>query len=102
MTLTPTDYEDIFVAAVEGGINYWAAVDQYDWNDDEAWAKARIWDTETQESWEIDSRSVLWHNAVAQAAKYFGQTIDAFLEYHDASSADVAMQFAIFGEVIYG
>lgn len=107
--LVPTDYADIFVAAVEGGINYWAAVTEYDFNfgagavpDDKDFASARITEFETQESKYLDSRTDEWHNAVAKAAEYFGLSLEGFLEEHDAGMADVAVQFALFGEVVYG
>ena len=109
-----TDYADLFVAAVEGGINYWAYTDEYDWqfvdlsrnvedlDPKDDYAMARITEQETGESQIVDSRSEKWHNAVANAASYFNQSIQDFIEDHDASSGDVAMQFAMFGEIIYG
>jgi hypothetical protein len=36
------------------------------------------------------------------AAEHFGQPMDVFHEQHDAGEADVAFQFAILGEVVYG
>lgn len=102
------DYADLFITAVEGGINYWAAVDQYTWLSDpevtldEDFGKARIIDLESQDSWWMDSRSEVWHNAVEQAAKDFGVSIFDFFEDHDAGYADAVMQYAIFGEVVYG
>ena len=108
-TLKPTDYADIFVAAIEGGINYWARVQQYEFDFAETghspakdYARAYVIDEETFEAHELDSRDEKWHTAVEKAADYFGVDLETFLEDHDAGYADVAVQFAIFGEVIYG
>lgn len=108
--LGPTDYADIFVAAVEGGINYWAAVSDYDyqfamWNGtdpDDDFAEAIIIEEETQKEFALDSRTPKWHNAVAKAADFFKLSEEGFLEEHDAGMADVAVQFALFGEIVYG
>ena len=112
---SPTNYADIFTTAIEGGINYWAATDTYDWqfadmygrdmqNLDPAddFAKAIIVEEETQKRFEIDSRSEIWHNAVSKAARFFDVSLEDFIEDHDASGADVAMQFATLGEIVYG
>lgn len=109
--LTPTDYADLAVTAVEGGVNYWAAVDDYiysfaDLNSGEGpendYVVARITDFDTQESRYIDSRTEQWYAAVEKAAEYFELNVEDFFEDHDASYADVAVQFALFGEVVYG
>lgn len=102
--LTPTDYADIFVAAIEGGINYWAVVDDYQFDQGSRfeWAHARIYDIDGEQSHLLDSRSENWHNAVANAASHFNMSLEDFFEDHDAGSADVAVQFALFGEVVYG
>jgi hypothetical protein len=36
------------------------------------------------------------------ACKHFGKTIDALYEEHDSPEADCVIQFALFGELIYG
>ncbi len=108
---SPTDYADLFVAAIEGGINYWAEVETYrHWFADlensgdpgQDYAKAIIIEDETRTAFTVDSRSENWHTAVAKAADYFGMSVAAFIEDHDAGSGDVVMQFALFGEVVYG
>ncbi len=116
--LSPMDYADLFTAAIEGGINYWAAVDNYRWQsagvsalrfdeypkpdpaDD--YAYATIIEEETGVETFVDSRSEVWHNAVAKAAEYRGLSVGAFFEDHDADSGDLAMQFAVLGEITYG
>lgn len=39
---------------------------------------------------------------IRKAAEHFGQTPLAFYEDHDATGADVAVQFALLGEIVYG
>lgn len=110
--LTATDYADLFVAAVEGGINYWAATNEYrhqfathrtpDLDAIDDFVTATIIDEETQDAYKVDSRSEVWHDAVDKAAAFFDSNLVDFFEDHDAGSGDVAMQYALFGEVIYG
>ena len=107
--LSPTDYADLFVAAVEGGINYWAEISDYEFSfdagpygSDTDFASASITVFDSGNTWKLDSRSEEWHNAVAEAAKYMHQSLADFFEDHDAGSADIVTQFALFGEVIYG
>lgn len=114
-SLSATEYADIFVAAVEGGINYWAAVDNYKWqlhdsnplisnrtNPQDDYAFATIIEEETGTETFVDSRSEVWHNAVAKAAENMGQSLRAFFEDHDADGGDIAMQYAVLGEIVYG
>lgn len=110
MRIDATDYADIFVAAIEGGINYWAAVTDYKYqfgmfdstNPDDDFARATIIEEETQRVHHLDSRTEQWHNGVKMAAEHFGLSLWGFLEEHDAGYADVAVQFALFGEIVYG
>lgn len=39
---------------------------------------------------------------IRKAAEHFGQTPEAFHEDHDDIMADVAVQFALLGEIVYG
>lgn len=39
---------------------------------------------------------------IRKAAEHFGQTPAAFYDDHDATGADVAVQFALLGEIVYG
>src|SRR5262245_11153555 len=39
---------------------------------------------------------------IKRAAEHFGQTPAAFYEDHDDTMADVAVQFALLGEIVYG
>lgn len=57
-----------------------------------------------------DPRQWDWHpldasrmrTGIARAAEHFGRPIDEFYEQHDAGDADVAFQFAILGDIVYG
>lgn len=109
-SLSPTEYADLFIAAVEGGIGYWSEVKNYQWSShdfadtspDDDYACVTVVEQETDTETFVDSRSEVWHNAVAKAAEYKGQSLRGFHEDHDADSGDIAMQYAVLGEIVYG
>jgi hypothetical protein len=67
-----------------------------------AWyAAAEYDDNPRQRDWHpLDAERM--RVGIVSAAEHFGQPIDVFHEQHDAGEADVAFQFAILGEVVYG
>jgi len=114
--ITPQMAEDILVTAIEGGINYW--VDELDTS------KVRYWDMEEILREGEKSRPLFrdggmlwlqteegdWYNfgvdavirGIRKAAAHYGQSVRNFYEDHDAEGADVAIQFALFSEIVYG
>jgi hypothetical protein len=67
-----------------------------------AWYAAAVYDDDPlQRDWHpLDAARM--RAGIVRAAEHFGRPIDVFHEEHDAGEADVAFQFAILGEVVYG
>lgn len=103
-------YKDIIITAVEGGINYWANVYEYDW---EA-GHAVIFDLEGDDvpRYELDVdviargvalvvndeaniNSTIAGYITAGAAEYDAGMIDAW-------AADAVVQLGLWGKVVYG
>ena len=59
---------------------------------------------------DIDKELANWHRltldmlkeGIARAAAHNGQSVQTFMDDHDANDADLALQYALFGAVIYG
>jgi hypothetical protein len=108
---------DIIITAVEGGINYWAGVSNYNWSmETPSTTKAVIYDLE-----EPETELILSINTIASAVNRVqsdgnihglgdfqrGIIIQAnitndFPSWFDAITADIVAQIATLGEVIYG
>ena len=120
--LTDTELKEavtnILTAAFEGGsygIGYWspAMVEVPEWpfgcnlaaEVPSAGGKIRISEEEDE-----GSGKLVWHDldyakmlkGIELAADYNGQSVRKFVEEHDAPAAEVAVQLALFGEVVYG
>jgi hypothetical protein len=118
MTITNEQIDDILASAFEGGINYWAgkAEPEGDFPAGAEFASEAVSrggtvilhhdDPKTGDDGDFTARSKLVaanvRDGIRKAAKQMGQSTEAFLEDYDASGADIAVQFAIFGEVVYG
>lgn len=107
----------VFTTAIEGGINYWAQIETYRWSAGETEARnfyADIVDAEDDgKAYRIDRQTIsrgirlAWENRQgfdpyhreALSALKFGQWDD--VDY-DADTADMVVQFGLFGELIYG
>jgi hypothetical protein len=107
-TVTLEDLNGILTTAVEGGIGYWSEVKEYRWENTEiASVKVRELDRE-------DPEKPGWHliNAMdmlrvlplieSNSSQAKGWNIEEIVEQCDADIADIAVQLAIFGKVIYG
>ena len=102
-TLTDKDVQDIFVTAMEGGINYWATVLLYDWPK----IQAKIVNEDTGKRYEVDAMTVLdgieYIASRAGQDWYAGPLMDRIeTKNYDASDADVIIQAGLFGDVVYG
>lgn len=111
--LTRQDIDDIMVAALEGGINYWCREAEVveekrcgDWGHEQiARGGALILhDAESSDKWELTLKKFL--NGVKL---YFEQGCHVVVEDNaidagdiDANDADCIVQLALFGEVVYG
>ena len=110
---------DILATAVEGGINYWASIDFRDDLDPAAPERlgepteVRIIDREDQTMFTVDHDAVDTGLQLACTAMSEGVIRD-YPEFRlacdthgeegdfDATTADLAIQYAIFGTVLYG
>jgi hypothetical protein len=123
-TITPSNRDqyllDIFTTALEGGINYWAAVDQYRWSvehdghtPDYREFHARIRDAEGDDVAYAVNRKVIAKGYQLAATEWRSKlcwsteppplviTDDTDWDY-DAGDADMIVQLGLFGNVIYG
>jgi hypothetical protein len=113
-TLTET-FHDEFVTAIEGGIGYWSEVIQYDWDRPDWFAVIediegdqhritedtirlgfqRLADGPNPRKGEVRSaaRSLLYSG---------GKDTEAWEDIQDADTADMVVQFALFGVLVYG
>lgn len=106
-TVTNEMVDDILCAALEGGINYWAVKasptvppqgDLFASDMLTRGANLRIVD------FDGGKHTLTLANmkaGIRKAAAHYGQTVEAFYEDHDAGAADTAVQFALFGELVY-
>lgn len=131
MQTTPTArdalYLNVFTAAIEGGINYWAAVSAYHWTNDpegdalnaqdHAGFFAVISDQEDDEEPEhLVNRSVIARGMrlIAEGETQLNETLRAEIarayrkpenddDYDiDAEQADCILQVGLFNEIVYG
>ena len=121
-TITNEMIDHIVTAALEGGINYWAiSARPTHWpeaestlfpGDKDVFASevltkgADLIITIEDEDDEGDGTYTLtlakMKKGIRKAAELRGKTPEAFYEDHDAGDADLAVQFALFGELVYG
>ena len=113
--LTQTDIDDIMCAALEGGINYWCNkaevvgdyLGEYASEQISRGGTLRLHDMEAEKVYELTldmfiNGFKLW---VENGANDFGGvTANGIVDTCniDAADADAIIQYAIFGEVIYG
>lgn len=119
-TLTET-FHDEFVTAIEGGINYWSGVHEYDWDrpdwfaviEDIEGTEHRVTEDTIRLGFQFlagfrlladegqDVRATL--RAAARSLMYSGGTdTEAWEGVQDADTADVVVQYGLFGKLIYG
>ena len=116
--VTENDIENIIITSFEGGSNYWMGVDNStkEWEnkpEDEpisTWATKLILDGKKVKLFDIeetDDQDEEWNLTLDKILKGIGLNIkhrsfDADLENMDATTADCIIQYALFGEVVYG
>ena len=112
VNLSQQDIDDIMVTALEGGINYWCrrakVVGEY-WGEAASDQISRggsliLYDAESSDKWELTLEKFL--NGVKL---YFEQGCHVQVEDNaieigdiDAGDADCIVQFALFGEAVFG
>lgn len=113
--LTQQDIDDIMVGALEGGINYWCReaevvgdyLGEYASDQISRGGKLILHDAESSDKWELDLEKFLngmklW---VQNGDDNYGAvqkdgTVDTC--QIDAEMADLIVQYALFGEVVFG
>lgn len=113
--LTQQDVDDIMVGALEGGINYWCReaevvgdyLGEYASDQISRGGKLILHDAESSDKWELDLEKFLngmklW---VQNGDDNYGAvqkdgTVDTC--QIDAEMADLIVQYALFGEVVFG
>jgi hypothetical protein len=108
--ITDQELSDLMVTALEGGINYWCSgcdVVEPDGNLrpsdallEDGWCLSFL-DMDPMVAILLDKEGLL--NGVARAMEWGNfATVEALMDGHDAETADVMIQFALFGEIVYG
>ena len=112
VSLTQQDIDDIMATALEGGINYWCRkaevvgeyLGEYASEQISRGGSLTLYDAESSDKWELTLEKFL--NGVKL---YFEQGCHVNVEDNaidtcdiDANDADCIIQFAVFGEVVFG
>lgn len=107
----PADFiGDIFVTAIEGGINYWAHIEELERNDAGDYITATVCDAEDYEIFSFtESHKITYMTLVKGIEKSFEKDMH-YCEYLlekdagmiDAEGADCIVQLGLFGEIVYG
>lgn len=109
-------YDDVLTTAVEGGINYWAQARNYRWSDDGPTTvdvrDGGFEDDEPGEWVALDRKAMsaaitaIREGKGSMADSYRSRILQAHRERDagelDAFDADIVVQMAVLGDVIYG
>lgn len=114
-SLTENDIENIVVTGFEGGIGYWSVIDNtgFYWdskpNDEpvSTWATKILLDGGSVKLLDVDDESEKWLLTLDKLIEgfrlnYINRPHDNDIEEGDATTADCIIQYALFGEVVYG
>ena len=112
--VTDQDIDDIMATALDCGISYWCREAEVvggeyhgEWASDEIsrGGKLRLYDAESDDKWILTKNKFLkgiklWvENGYAKEAMYEGGLDTGMI---DATGADMIVQYALFGEVVFG
>lgn len=107
--LTDEMVDDILCTALEGGSNYWTRLVSCKerWPEGAEYLSQCLtrgrslgWLTDDGERYTLTLPKM--RRGIYRAARHFGLAVERFYEEHDATGADVAVQFALLGEIVYG
>ncbi|MCL4538218.1 MAG: hypothetical protein M1378_01220 [Bacteroidetes bacterium] len=114
--ITNQDIDDIVCTALEGGINYWCSKVELTRKPTEEGAKylsdmvsrggaikLEVFEEDrdsTKEPKLLERDNMV--QGIKKAAEHMKKSVQGFIEDHDAEMADVAVQFAVFNEIIFG
>ena len=103
---------DILITAVEGGTGYWAQCSDYEWSDEHPeTTQVRLHEVEADHA-EFTLGHLVTTDSIAEGLSrmaadkkypHFAKMVTQALveEDYDAEVADVAVQYAIFGKLVY-
>lgn len=126
LELTPDDINNLVVAALEGGINYWCRKAEMKLAhpnnpDNKYWGVAPefedkikyasdligyngvliLYDAESPDKWELTLENFM--KGVKFVCERDGYTSgDDLMDNHDADTADAIVQYALFNEIVFG
>lgn len=113
--LTAKNIDTIMSLALEGGIGYWAVLNNstpdFDSKPDNRftseWATQLILDGKSIEFYDVEDENERWELDLAKIIKgfelnYLKRPHDANLENGDATTGDCIIQYALFGKLVYG
>lgn len=113
LELTEQDINDLMVAALEGGINYWCRkariVKMPEGCDEKIYASdviskggtLELYDAESTDKWELTLEKFM--NGVKFVCERDGYTSgEDLMDNHDADTADTIVQYALFNEIVFG
>lgn len=101
--------EDILVSAMEGGDSvFWtdSVVPDGTWPEGVDYAsqcltngRNLLWTTDEGETFTLTLKDM--KAGIRRAAEHYHQSVSQFYDEHDGGSADVAVQLALFNEIVY-
>lgn len=118
---SPQDIGDLITTALEGGINYWCKkviiVENPDGTykgvsmEDEENVKhtsdavgyggeLKFYDAESEDVWFLDAEKM--GKGIQMYCEEYSIPLKDLIDEHDADSADAIIQYAIFGELVFG
>ena len=114
--ITDQDVTDVFTTALEGGITYWASKAEVpewpsgcEFASDVPAAGGNVilhYDDPDEDEGNAAGRFTLNKGSIRasirKACALRGLTPRRFIDNHDAGDADLAIQFMVFGEIVYG
>jgi len=120
--ITDQQMSDLMVAALEGGINYWCrkaemkkdgigGFDGVTLEDEEKLVYGNdiigmggtliLYDAESSDKWELNKEKFM--QGLVKTLEWGDfKNVDELMDNHDAETADVLVQFAVFGELTFG
>jgi len=115
LEISNQDIDDLMVAALEGGINYWCErvkiieVNEKLHGNGEIIAsdvisrggKLKLFDAESEEEWELDrEKFIKGLEKTMEWGDFY--SVQHLMDSHDAETADVLIQYALFDEITFG
>lgn len=117
VVVTPEDIDDIMVSALEGGINYWCCeaevagkyLGKYGSEQISRGGTLKLHDSEEDEVYELTKEKFLKglemyvkKPVYSEFLEFVDHEVRLDTGYADADVADTIIQYALFGEIVYG